>query len=90
MQPLTFDQLHALPTTIDLVTAARSLGIGRTKAYQLARTGEFPCRIIRVGTGYLVPHGRAPQGARCHATGVARGRHEATTNDCLVAVTTAG
>lgn len=55
MQPLTFDQLHALPITIDLITAARALGIGRTKAYELARTDEFPCRIIRVGTGYHVP-----------------------------------
>jgi hypothetical protein len=55
MQSLTFDQLHALPITVDLITAARALGIGRTKAYELARTEEFPCRIIRVGTGYHVP-----------------------------------
>jgi hypothetical protein len=55
MKPLTFDQLHALPTVVDLMTAARALGIGRTKAYQLAHTGQFPCRIIRVGTGYHVP-----------------------------------
>ena len=55
MQPLTFDQLHALPTVVDLMTAARALGIGRTKAYQLAHTGQFPCRIIRVGTNYNVP-----------------------------------
>jgi predicted DNA-binding transcriptional regulator AlpA len=46
MQPLTFDQLNALPTAVDLTTAARALGIGRTKAYQLAKAGEFPCRII--------------------------------------------
>jgi hypothetical protein len=55
MQPLTFDQLHALPTVIDLTTAARALGIGRTKAYQLAQTDQFPCRIIRVGTSYHIP-----------------------------------
>lgn len=55
MQPLTFDQLHALPTVVDLMTAARALGIGRTKAYQLAHTGQFPCRIIRVGTNYNIP-----------------------------------
>lgn len=55
MQPLTFDQLHALPTVVDLMTAARALGIGRTKAYQLAKAGEFPCRIIHVGRGYHVP-----------------------------------
>lgn len=55
MQPLTFDQLYALPTTVDLMTAARALRIGRTLAYQLARADEFPCPIIRVGNGYHVP-----------------------------------
>lgn len=55
MQPLTFDQLYALPTVVDLMTAARALGIGRTKAYQLAHADQFPCRIIRVGTNYHVP-----------------------------------
>lgn len=55
MEPLTFDQLHALPTVVDLMTAARALGIGRTKAYQLAHDGQFPCRIIRIGTHYNVP-----------------------------------
>lgn len=55
MEPLTFDQLHALPTVVDLMTAARALGISRTKAYQLAHDGQFPCRIIRVGTRYHVP-----------------------------------
>ncbi|WP_395108363.1 helix-turn-helix domain-containing protein [Actinomadura sp. SCN-SB] len=40
---------------VDLVTAGRVLGLGRTKTYQLARAGEFPCRIIRVGKSYLVP-----------------------------------
>lgn len=55
MDPLTFDQLYTLPTVVDLMTAARALGIGRTKAYQLAHDGQFPCRIIRVGTSYHVP-----------------------------------
>jgi hypothetical protein len=53
--PLTFEELNALPTAVDLMTAARALGIGRTKAYQLAKAGKFPCRIIRVGNGYHVP-----------------------------------
>jgi hypothetical protein len=55
MPPLTFEELHALPTVVDLMTAARALGIGRTKAYQLAQSGEFPVRIIRVGNAYHVP-----------------------------------
>ena len=55
MQPLTFDQLYTLPTVVDLMTAARALGIGRSKAYQLAHDGKFPCRIIRIGTHYNIP-----------------------------------
>jgi Helix-turn-helix domain len=55
MKPLTFSELHTLPTVVDLMTAARALGIGRSKAYQLASTGKFPCRIIRIGTHYNIP-----------------------------------
>jgi predicted DNA-binding transcriptional regulator AlpA len=54
MKPLTRDQLHALPTVVDLTTAARALGIGRTKAYELAQQGQFPCRVLRVGRSYHV------------------------------------
>jgi Helix-turn-helix domain len=46
---------HAdMPVTISLMTAAKILGIGRIKAYELARQGEFPCLIIRVGDLYRV------------------------------------
>jgi hypothetical protein len=55
MPPLTFDELHALPTVVDLMTAARALDIGRTTAYQLAKAGQFPVRIIRVGTPTTSP-----------------------------------
>jgi hypothetical protein len=51
---LTIDDLRNLPVTVDLMTAAGAPGIGRTKAYELARSGEFPCRIIRVGDLYRV------------------------------------
>jgi excisionase family DNA binding protein len=55
MTGLTVADLDSLPPAIDLVTAARVLGIGRTTAYQLARRGQFPCRVIRVGGLYRVP-----------------------------------
>lgn len=48
------DELLALPVSIDLVTAGRALGIGRTKAHALARNGEFPVRVLRVGAKYRV------------------------------------
>lgn len=37
-----------------VMTAAKILGIGRTKAYELARHGAFPCLVIRVGDLYRV------------------------------------
>lgn len=42
--------LTALPPVIDLYpTAAEVLGIGRSTAYELARRGEFPVPVLRVG-----------------------------------------
>ncbi|NRQ34839.1 helix-turn-helix domain-containing protein [Nonomuraea sp. NN258] len=38
-----------------VVAAGRLLGMGRTKAYRLARTGQFPCRVLRIGGRYAVP-----------------------------------
>jgi excisionase family DNA binding protein len=46
-------QRLGLTTTVD--TAASVLGISRTKAYALAKSGEFPVPLIRVGRRYLVP-----------------------------------
>jgi hypothetical protein len=55
MQSMPISELDSLPAAIDLLTAARALGLGRTKAYDLARRGEFPCRVFRVGDTYRVP-----------------------------------
>lgn len=52
---LSIDEVGELPAVVDLVTAGQALGLGRTKAYQLARTGQFPCPVIRAGSTYLVP-----------------------------------
>ncbi len=52
--PVTIAQLRAT-TSVDLMTAALALGMGRTKAYGLARRDEFPCRVIRIGETYRVP-----------------------------------
>ncbi|MEU6720791.1 helix-turn-helix domain-containing protein [Nonomuraea sp. NPDC046802] len=54
MKSMTFRDLQDLPPTVDVMTAARALGIGRSKAYQLARDGKFPVRIIRIGDLYRV------------------------------------
>ncbi|WP_021592208.1 hypothetical protein [Actinomadura welshii] len=52
---LTPAEIRTLPAVVDLVTAGRALGVGRTKSYELARTGRFPCPVLRVGRSYLVP-----------------------------------
>jgi hypothetical protein len=54
MTPVSIAQLRAT-ATVDLMTAAAALGMGRTKAYELARRDEFPCRVIRIGETYCVP-----------------------------------
>jgi hypothetical protein len=54
MTSVTIAQLRAMPT-VDLMTAAVALGMGRTKAYDLARRDEFPCRCIRIGETYRIP-----------------------------------
>ena len=58
MKPgLTPAELASLPAATDLLTAARALGLGRTRAYQMARAGQFPCPVIKTGRTYLVPTG---------------------------------
>jgi excisionase family DNA binding protein len=52
---LTLAELFALPTTVDVTTAARALGLGRSTAYELARRDELPCRVLHVGSSYRIP-----------------------------------
>lgn len=51
---MTREEACALPVSFDIVTAGRGFGIGRTKAHELARSGEFPCRVLRIGNQYRV------------------------------------
>lgn len=49
---LTRAELLLLPAVVDLETAARAFGLGRTTAYALAKSGQFPCQVIRAGKAY--------------------------------------
>jgi hypothetical protein len=49
------DAVRALGVTTDVTTAGEILGIGRSKAYELAKRGEFPVQILRIGRRYIVP-----------------------------------
>ncbi|WP_261576513.1 DNA-binding protein [Frankia gtarii] len=47
-------RLRRLPPIVDLPTAAKLFGLGRTLAYNLARADDFPCPVRRYGRLYRV------------------------------------
>jgi hypothetical protein len=47
-------EVRQLGVVTDVETAASVLGIGRTTAYGLARSGSFPVPVLRVGRRYVV------------------------------------
>ncbi|MFI6105804.1 DNA-binding protein [Streptomyces sp. NPDC051310] len=51
---LTRRELLDLPAVVDVETAAKAFGLGRTTAYVLAKTEAFPCAVIRAGKSYRV------------------------------------
>ncbi|MFE7812572.1 hypothetical protein ACFU5P_11490 [Streptomyces sp. NPDC057433] len=48
------EELLALPVAIDLDTSNRALGLGRSKGYELAKRGTYPCKVLRLGNAYRV------------------------------------
>lgn len=54
-KPPTRGDALDLPPMIDLATAARYLGIGRTTAYTLAAKDALPVPVLRIGTALRVP-----------------------------------
>ncbi len=55
MTDLTLDDVEQLPPTVGLLTAARMLGVGRTAAYELVRTGKWPTPVLRLGRAIRIP-----------------------------------
>jgi len=52
---MTRDELDALPTVLDVPTAAKVLGIGRSLAYDLVRRGDWPTPVLRIGKLIKIP-----------------------------------
>ena len=52
---MNHDEAAKLPTVVDLPTAGRLLGIGRSAAYELVRSGNWPTPILRLGKLIKVP-----------------------------------
>ncbi len=48
------EELLELPAAIDLETGNRALGLGRSKGYELAKRGQYPCKVLRLGNAYRV------------------------------------
>ncbi|MFI6769460.1 hypothetical protein [Streptomyces sp. NPDC050355] len=51
---MTREELLALPAAVDLDTGNRALGLGRSKGYALAKQGQYPCKVLRLGKAYRV------------------------------------
>lgn len=49
------NEIDALGVSCDLRTAAKALGVSKSTAYALAQKGEFPVRVVRIGSRYVVP-----------------------------------
>lgn len=52
---MTAEELLRLPAVVGLTTAGNALGVGRTRAHEMARAGEFPVPVLRLGNAYKVP-----------------------------------
>jgi hypothetical protein len=51
---LSVEQLLDLPAAVDIETAGRAYGRGRTWSQEAARTGTFPVPVRRVGHRWIV------------------------------------
>lgn len=52
---MTRDELALLPAVVDVPTAALVLGLSRTAAYSLIRSGTWPTPVYRLGKLIRIP-----------------------------------
>lgn len=53
--PMSMEEVLALPASCSMPQASRALGFSASKGRQLAAAGDFPCRVVRVGSDWKVP-----------------------------------
>lgn len=46
----TLDEVRSWPATVNVRDACRALGISGSWGYQLVAEGQFPCKVLQVGT----------------------------------------
>ncbi|MDT0346740.1 integrase [Streptomyces litchfieldiae] len=49
---MTHAELLALPVSFSLDVANRALSLGRTTGFALAKQGQYPIRVLRLGRQY--------------------------------------
>lgn len=54
-QPWTVEEIRALGTRCDLVTAGQILGVGKNKIWALYHAGELPFPTLKLGRRVIVP-----------------------------------
>lgn len=42
------------PATVDVPTAGTVFGLSRSHSYELIKRGEFPAKVVRIGSRYRV------------------------------------
>lgn len=47
----TLDEIREWPATVPLAQACHAFDIGRSFGYELAKRGQFPARVIEMGSG---------------------------------------
>ncbi|HEX8001573.1 MAG TPA: hypothetical protein VF519_02645 [Mycobacteriales bacterium] len=52
---MTTDDLRSLPPVLDVPTAGRLLGLGRSAAYDLILAGAWPTPVLRLGRRLRIP-----------------------------------
>jgi predicted DNA-binding transcriptional regulator AlpA len=45
----TLDEVRSWPVTVEVRRACRAIGISPSWGYQLIASGDFPCRVIKIG-----------------------------------------
>lgn len=54
-KPSTLNEIRTMwPPTVDVPTAGVAFGLSRSHAYELVARGEFPAKVIKVGSRYRV------------------------------------
>lgn len=51
---LSPEEIRALPAAVDIPTAGKCFKMGRSKAYDLARAGQFPVPVLPMGKSFRV------------------------------------